>query len=257
MFAFFRQLRTDWAGITRSHADRKAIVTLIASVVLIVVFAYWGRPSFFRRYQGMVAGLMGWSPEHEFYSMLPYIYWAATSLLIRVLIPMVIVVYLFRERPWDNGFRIRGVTPLVKIYPLLFIGMLPVLFLASLSSGFQNKYPFYDQAALGWDHFVLYETAHGIEFMGVEAFFRGFMTFGLFARFGYSGLFIMVIPYCMVHFGKPAAEVFAAIPAGLLLGYLALKTRSWFYGALLHWAVAITMDLMVIMQEGGFRPESL
>ncbi len=131
--------------------------------------------------------------------------------------------------------------------------MVPVIVAVSFTVGFQNKYPLYKGAILGWDHFLFYQVAYGIQFMGVEAFFRGFLTFGLFERFGYYALLVMVIPYSMVHFGKPPLEVFAAIPAGLLLGYLALKTRSWLFGALLHWTVGITMDLAAIIQKGGFQ----
>ena len=79
------------------------------------------------------------------------------------------------------------------------------------------------------------------------------MLFALFKRFGYYSVMIMVIPYCMIHFGKPVAETFGAIIAGVALGYLALKSKSWFYGGLLHWSVGITMDIMAIMQRGGFK----
>ena len=67
-----------------------------------------------------------------------------------------------------------------------------------------------------------------------------------------SKLVIMTIPYCMIHFGKPMPETLAAIVAGLVLGYLALKSKSWLYGALLHWAIGITMDLLSIFHKGGF-----
>jgi membrane protease YdiL (CAAX protease family) len=57
----------------------------------------------------------------------------------------------------------------------------------------------------------------------------------------------------MIHFGKPVAETFGAIIAGLALGYLAMKSRSWVYGACLHWGVGITMDLLAVLQKGGFK----
>ena len=136
----------------------------------------------------------------------------------------------------------------------MFLVMLPIVFAASFMPAFQAKYPMYDNAALGWTHFALWELAYGIQFFGVEGFFRGFMTFGLYPRFGYLSLFIMVIPYALVHVGKPPIEVFMAVPAGLVLGYVALKTRSWVFGALLHWAVGITMDSLAIWHAGGFRP---
>jgi membrane protease YdiL (CAAX protease family) len=136
----------------------------------------------------------------------------------------------------------------------MFLVMLPLLVAASYMPAFQAKYPMYDDAILGWSHFGLWELAYGIQFLGVEAFFRGFMTFGLYPRFGYLSLLIMVIPYALVHVGKPPIEVFMAVPAGLLLGYVALKSRSWVFGALLHWAVGITMDSLAIWHAGGFRP---
>lgn len=37
--------------------------------------------------------------------------------------------------------------------------------------------------------------------------------------------------------------------AALLLGLLALRGRSWIPGALLHWAIAISMDLLGLAQR--------
>ena len=42
----------------------------------------------------------------------------------------------------------------------------------------------------------------------------------------------------------------ASIVAGFVLGYLALRHRSFFLGALLHWSIALTMDLAVLWQRG-------
>ena len=79
------------------------------------------------------------------------------------------------------------------------------------------------------------------------------MVFGLEKRFGISAVVVMTVPYCMLHFHKPMLESVGAIFAGLILGVVALRTRSIFGGVIIHWAVAITMDVMAIMQTGGFR----
>ncbi len=252
-----RNLRREYAEMWGREGDRRAIQVLVTSLVLLVVFGLWGRPGFVKEHLPAVSGLVGWSPEHEYYQLLPYLYWAVTSVAVRVLLPLMAVVLIIRGRPAEFGFRLRGVTSHARLYLLLFAVMIPIVLAASLTVAFQNKYPMYAGAALGLSHFALYQAAYGIQFAGVEAFFRGFMTFGLYPRFGYLSLFIMVIPYCMVHFGKPPVEVFMAIPAGLILGYLALKSRTWIFGALLHWAVAITMDLLAIMHEGGFGSGSV
>ncbi len=247
-------LRREWAELWRRAEDRQATQVLVASLVLVVVFTIWGRPVFLSVHLPQVARLIGWSPEHAYYDFLPYAYWALTSVGVRVLLPILIIILVIRQRPSDFGFRLRGITPHAWTYLLLFLGMIPIVLAASFTTAFQNKYPLYGGAARDMSHFLLYQIAYGIQFVGVEAFFRGFMTFGLYPRFGYLGIFIMVIPYCMVHFGKPAPEVFMAIPAGLILGYLALKSRTWIFGALLHWTVAITMDALAIIHKGGFGP---
>jgi membrane protease YdiL (CAAX protease family) len=61
----------------------------------------------------------------------------------------------------------------------------------------------------------------------------------------------MVVPYCMIHFGKPWAEALAAIIAGVVLGTLALKTRSIWSGFLIHVTVAVSMDLAALLQTQG------
>ena len=39
--------------------------------------------------------------------------------------------------------------------------------------------------------------------------------------------------------------------AGVLLGWMALRTRSFLWGVVLHWSVAITMDITVLSREIG------
>ena len=80
------------------------------------------------------AGLLGWSSRHEYYDFLRYAYWAFTSLVVRVLAPVLIIWFVLRQRPADFGFRIRGVTPHVKVYLIFFLGMIPILYAASLTT---------------------------------------------------------------------------------------------------------------------------
>jgi membrane protease YdiL (CAAX protease family) len=63
-------------------------------------------------------------------------------------------------------------------------------------------------------------------------------------------VFVMIVPYNMIHFQKPGLEALAAILGGLVLGSLSLKTRSIWWGAMLHLAVAGTMDVLSLVQRG-------
>lgn len=135
------------------------------------------------------------------------------------------------------------------MYVVMYLVMLPVLVWASSFSSFRSFYPFYERAGEGGTAFWLYEAGYLTQFIGLEAFFRGFLTFGLLRRFGMLSIVVMTVPYTMIHFGKPMPEATAAIFAGLILGYMAVRSRSFVPGIFLHAGVAITMDLLVLWRN--------
>ena len=236
-----------------SAIDRRSLIVFVAATVLLVVFEYWGLPA---RFSGStlhrsVADALG-AGYRPYFSLLPYQFWGVSSLVIRVAAPVLVIVMVLREHPKDWGFRVRGQWHQLRPYAIAMVVMVPLVYAASALPAFQAKYPFYEMAADGGWHFWGYHLFYGLQFLGLEVFFRGFLLFGLFRRIGYYAIPVMVIPYTMIHFGKPVLETFAAIIAGFVLGYLALKSRSVLWGFALHWGVAITMDLMVIGRDIGF-----
>ena len=235
-----------------AKADRDAFVVLMSATLLLYVFHYWGRPDFYVRsgmidwFADTVGGVLAGHP-----GVGAYVYWGASSLVLRTIIPAAIIVWIIRDSPREYGYRIRGTLKHAPAYAAMYAVMFPVLFWVSSFDSFLSYYPFYDRAAEGGTAFWLYEIGYWFQFVGVEAFFRGFLTFGLAKRFGLLGIVIMTVPYTMIHFGKPAPEAFAAIIAGLALGYLALRSKSFVPGIFLHVGVAITMDLLVLWRLGA------
>jgi len=233
--------------------DRRSLVVFVTTMVLLIVFEYWGLPD---RFSGSwfhlhLADALG-DGYRPYYDLLPYQFWGVSSLVLRVAVPLVVIRFVLDERPYDWGFRIRGQWRKFRPYAIGLGGMIPILFIVSYWPAFQAKYPFYHPAALGGWNFWGWELFYGLQFLGLETFFRGFILFGLYPRLGHYAIPVMVIPYVMIHFGKPYPETFAAIVAGFVLGYLALKSKSFLWGWFLHWGVAITMDLMVIGRTTGF-----
>lgn len=238
--------------LTLAEDDREPAIVLLTATVLLVMFFYWGRPGFYYE-----AGIVSWVRSNASglvagdLTVGAYLWWGATSLVFRVLAPLAVIVWLLRADPGDYGFRIRGTLRHVPAYGAMYLVMLPILVVISGTESFLAYYPFYDNAANGGVTFWLYELGYGIQFVGVEAFFRGFLTFGLYRRFGVLSVVVMTIPYTMIHFAKPMPEAFAAIVAGLVLGVMALRSRSFVPGIALHIAVAITMDLLVLWRTGA------
>ena len=74
------------------------------------------------------------------------------------------------------------------------------------------------------------------------------MLFGLEEKFGYYAIFIQMIPFLILHNGKPVLEAFGAIIAGLALGVLAYRTRSIFYCVFTHACVMFSIDFISILR---------
>ena len=53
--------------------------------------------------------------------------------------------------------------------------------------------------------------------------------------------------------GKPLPETCGAIVAGIVLGFMSLKTRSIWLGAAIHMSVALSMDFLSMWRKGLFE----
>jgi hypothetical protein len=71
-----------------------------------------------------------------------------------------------------------------------------------------------------------------------EFFFRGFLVLPLFPTFGWNAALVAIIPYCLVHLGRPAPELLGSIPFGLALSYLSIRSGSVLYATVIHWVLA-------------------
>jgi membrane protease YdiL (CAAX protease family) len=231
--------------------DHRTTFVLVLATLLLVVFQYFGKPESYRG--GLAARLQpvasAWLGPHA--DMAPFVHWGLSSIVLRVPVPFAVIAFVFREPLANYGWRWRGTLAHAPLYAGLYVLMLPLIVWASTQASFQQKYPFFRGAAEGGVDFWGYELAYGAQFAGVEFFFRGFLTFALFRRFGYTALLIMAIPYVMVHFNKPLPETLGAFGAGLILGALALRAKSCVPGIFLHWAVGMTMDVLAIGKSLG------
>jgi hypothetical protein len=233
-------------------ADRRTSAVLVVATLLLIVFQYFGKPEALRG-SALGAALQpvadAWLGNAA--GIAPFAWWALMSLVLRIAIPLGIVLLLFREPPAAYGWKWRGTLVHAPTYVALYLLVLPFILWAASLESFQLKYPFYKAAAAGGATFWTYELLYGIQFAGVENFFRGFLLFALFRRFGYNALLVVAVPYVMVHFNKPLPEVFGALGAAVLLGTLALRYGSCVPGIFLHWAVGITMDVLAIARSLG------
>lgn len=261
-------LDDDAARLREGEADRggrrdgDAFVTLAVAALCLTLMEYLAAP----RALGDLADLLhDIAPElpswHElrisrWAGLLDLTLWVATRALGFVVVPALVIRLSLKRRIHDFGLALPAHASHLKPYALLFALVLPLLVLASLRPEFRAYYPFYRRAGESWLDLCLWEGLYAFQFFCVEFFFRGFLLTGTFKRLGSLAVFVAMVPYCMVHFTKPVLEVLGAIPAGLVLGVLALRTGSIWGGVLLHVAVAWTMDALALAAGAGL-PERL
>lgn len=155
--------------------------------------------------------------------------------------------------PRDLGWRTKGTLSHGLVYAGLLVVAVPFVVVASRSTDFQEHYPLLDvvRGQHGvWNELASWWPFYAVQFVAIEVFFRGFLVLGLSNRFGSSSVLIAVVPYMMIHFVKPPAEAAASVIGGVVLGYLALRTRSIIWGIGLHIAVAASMDIASLVHKG-------
>lgn len=179
-----------------------------------------------------------------------YVYWFWTSLLLFFALPMALAALMPGVRVRELGAGVGDWRYGLKAAALLYLVMLPFVVGASFTPTFANHYPLAAQATRSWATLLTYETSYAAYFVGWEFIYRGLLCVALYPRVGPAAIFLHAIPFAVMHGGKPEAEAYGSIIAGLALGVVAVRARSFWYGALLHAAVASTMDALAITQAG-------
>lgn len=171
-------------------------------------------------------------------------YFAVFRIFVYVVPAWIVGRKLLRMKMADLGWQITRRH--IGIYGGLFVAMLPLVVVASRLDSFQATYPFYSPNFWEsvWPWFIVWELLYFFHFIALELFFRGFVVHGLAPSFGTMAVVISTIPYVMIHFSKPFPEAVGSIVAGVVLGILSLRSGSAFWGGMLHFGVAFTMDML-------------
>ncbi len=235
---------------------RPAACLVIVAMVLTLQEYYGGRGFYETWFRPWFAELeahghprLNLAKYDEFYG---YCWWVLARVTGYVLIPFPLWKLLFpKDSLLDMGLRGKGFTKHIWIYGLCLAVVIPAMLLVSKQPDFGNYYPFYHLATRSWFDFGMWESIYWLQFFCLELFFRGWMVGALRKSFGAGAIFVMAAPYCMIHYGKPYLEAHGAIVAGVVLGSLAMRTKSIYSGFLVHITVAFSMDFLALWHRGA------
>lgn len=239
----WQRIRQGWRDSLHG-LDFDTVFVMLTATVLLILFHENCSSSVYRQYLPFIG------PESPLFDLYPAFYWFGSSLVVLGLLPLFLGSFVLQRPASSFGIGWGDVRFGLPVVLILYFAFLPILVGVSYSPAFQTKYPLFSEAGQDWTHLIGYELGYAIYFIGWEFLFRGFMLFGLYPRLGRYAVLIQTIPFAILHFGKPQAETLAAVAAGIILGALALRTRSFWYGWLLHTLIAISNDALALIQQG-------
>ena len=243
----------------RPQALRRVFITLATACVCLLLVHYGKYSTNLNTLLRAVAELSG-QPTNELLRQLEqsgwrplagYAWWSFIHLAGYVLLPWLVISRLLKLRMADMGWRLGDTREHWLGYVLLASPILFFVYLVSLGEDFVNHYPFYHLAQRSWLDLIAWECLYIGQFVFLEFFFRGFLLNALRPALGANAIWVMCVPYLMIHFPKLWLEATGAILFGLFLGILALRSRSIWGGVAVHVAIALAMDIAALLRKSG------
>ena len=161
--------------------------------------------------------------------------------ILYLFIPLVFILFVFREDPRDYGFQVGDWRAGLLITFVSLVVIIPILWLfVHVDPSMRDYY----KPLIG-PGLPLYTF---FDLLGWEFMFRGWLTFAYVRKFGAEGLWLQAVPFALAHISKPALETLSTIFGGFAFGWIAWRTKSFLYPLIIHWAIFTFVVLVV----GGF-----
>lgn len=164
-----------------------------------------------------------------------------SSIIYFGLLPVLTILIFLRKNPLDFGLRIGNYRIWIPYVLIFLVIAIPLLYFSSDLSSVHGYYRNHRNS-----EFLTYIWQTGIYMLGWEFLFRGFMLFGLKDKFKEGSILIQMIPFVLLHFGKPEIETISTIFTGILWGWICYRGNSFWPAYIMHMGVNISNKAFVL-----------
>jgi membrane protease YdiL (CAAX protease family) len=116
---------------------------------------------------------------------------------------------------------------------------IPVLYAVSLHPEFVEYY------LEGRFSLLTYIFEISVYLLAWEFLFRGFLLFGLKEKLKELSILVQMIPFALLHFGKPEIETISSILGGIYLGYVVYRGNSYWPAFIIHLCINISLIVFI------------
>ena len=150
------------------------------------------------------------------------------------IIPMITIIFIFREPVSDYGFKIGNWRVGLMWTVGVCIVMAIILYFFARNPAMQAYYDARAPKSVGRLIFIT-----GVDLFGWEFIWRGFTLFAFAYAFGPgAAIWLQAIPFAFMHLGKPEVETLTTLFGGVGFGFIAWQSDSFIYPFLIHWFIA-------------------
>jgi membrane protease YdiL (CAAX protease family) len=153
--------------------------------------------------------------------------WVSTFVYYGVF-PILVILIILRKNPLDFGLRLGS--PRIWGFYTVIICLISaaILYASSYNTGLQKYYQDKNFS------FITYFLTSCLSLFASEFIYRGFLLFGLREKLKEGSILLQMVPFALLHLGKPELETISTIITGLLFGYVAYRGKSFWPAFIIH-----------------------
>lgn len=228
----------------KENSNKNMSLSIIFTTLILFVYCYFGSYSFFE--QTFIS-----LPNLDFWKI---IYHNSMSFVLFFCLGVLFIKFILKEKLSDYGLKPSN-KKFMLISMLIAIVVIPLLTLSTiLDKGMTSTYPLVNFNVYGeWYYILTYFISYFLYYIGWEFLFRGILLNSCKDKCGILGaILITTLVSSLIHtsianFGKPLIETLSAIPAGLIFGYFAYKTKSIYLSLYCHTLTGFLTDLFIFL----------
>lgn len=226
----------------KQDSDRNFTFALLFTCLILFVYCYFGSFSFFEKTFVNLKNIDFWK----------IIYHNSMSFILFFILGVFFTKLITKQNISNFGLTKGN----LKLGLKLCLFAIPIAFICGISCIFNkdmiSTYPLINLYEYGaWWQVGLYYLSYFLYYLGWEYLFRGLLYFGSEKKCGVVGaILISTLISALIHtsigaYGKPMIETLSAIPAGVIFGFIAYKTRSIYPSLIIHFLIGLSTDLCI------------
>ena len=237
------KIKEEFTEMSR-NSDKNLNLSLLFASIILFIYCYFGSFSFFEKTFVSLSNLEYW--EIIYHNCMCWVLFGGLGLLF--------TKFILKKSPKDYGLAFNQ----KKLSLIIILVAIPITAICGLAcvgdEQMSATYPLVDFNGFGTWYFILgYYISYFLYYIGWEYLFRGLLLnvskekMGIMGAILFTTLISALIHTSVGAFGKPMFETLSAIPAGIIFGYIAHKTRSIYPTLFIHFLVGVFTDLCIFL----------